>query len=82
MFLQDWKEDKFEKIFNNVYYNFDQLRKNDDTYGKEDLRRQLQDLYVQQGNDMLGRGESMDLALSAQIAALEQVLSEWEEEEA
>jgi len=80
MFLQEWKEEKFEKIFNNVYYNFNNLKESDENYSKEDLRKQLQDLYINQGNDWAGRGESMDIAISAQIAALEQVLSEWEED--
>jgi len=80
MFLQDWEEEKFEKIFNNVYYNFNNLKENDDTYSKEDLKKQLEGLYINQGNDWTGRGESVDIAISAQIAAFEQILSEWEEE--
>ncbi|MBK5252643.1 MAG: hypothetical protein JJE29_08445 [Peptostreptococcaceae bacterium] len=80
MFLQNWKEEKFEKIFNNVYYNFNNLRESDESFSREDLRKQLDDLYVNQGNDLEGRGESMDIAMCAQIAALEQVLSEWEDD--
>jgi len=80
MFLQKWEDEKFERIFNNVYYNFSELREVDDSYSKRDLKDQLQDLYVNQGNDWAGRGESMDIVLCAQIAALEQVLSEWEDD--
>lgn len=80
LFFERWKEEKFEKVFKNVYYNFKRLKEFDEAYGKEDLRKQLKDLYIHQGNDWAGRGESMDIAIRAQIAALEQVLAEWEED--
>ncbi len=80
MFLETWREEKFEKIFNNVYYNFNALKESDDSYSREDLKMQLQDLYIKQGNDWSGRGEAMDIAINAQIAAFEQILSEWEDE--
>ena len=67
-------------IFNNVYYNFNALKESDDSYSREDLKMQLQDLYIKQGNDWSGRGEAMDIAINAQIAAFEQILSEWEDE--
>lgn len=80
MFLQKWKDEKFEKIFNNVYYNFNKLRESDETFSKDDLTKQLQSLYANEGNDWAGRGESVDIAISAQIAALEKLLSEWEDD--
>ncbi len=80
MLMQNWQEEKFEKIFNNVYYNFNVIRESDESYSREDVRKQLDDLYVSQGNDMEGRGESLDIAMCAQIAAIEQVLSEWKDD--
>ncbi len=35
---------------------------------------------IHQGNDWVGRGEYANLQLTAQIAAYEQILSEWEDE--
>lgn len=69
----------YEEIFNSTYDDTYISLKRDFEIKKisiEDLEALLQDLYINQGNDMCGRGEIYDSRLNAQIAACQQVISE------
>jgi hypothetical protein len=60
--------------------NLRRRREIDSSFTLEEAKRILQQLYVQDGNDWLGRGELQDAILHAQIAAHETFIHEWEKE--
>jgi hypothetical protein len=73
----DWREKKFEEVFDNVYATTKYRRLLDPAFGIKDLERLLATLYVNDGNDQGGRGGVGDVVSAATIAAHEQVLAEW-----
>jgi hypothetical protein len=75
--MEDWQQEKFNEIFDNVYATTKYRRFSDSSFTIEDLERLLQTLYVNDGNDQSGRGKVGDIISEATIAAHEQVLAEW-----
>jgi len=73
----DYREKLYEDTFNNVCKEMRHRRQNDPQFSKEELEGVLRSLYVDQGNDWVGRGEVRDLINEATISACELVLSEW-----
>ncbi|MCL1818340.1 MAG: hypothetical protein FWG35_05360 [Spirochaetaceae bacterium] len=78
--MADWEEQKFNEIFDNIYATTKYRRFIDPGFGVRDLRRLLEALYVNDGNDQGGRGKVGDIVSAATIAAHEQVLAEWEKD--
>ncbi|NIZ46399.1 hypothetical protein PVA44_06145 [Entomospira nematocerorum] len=73
----DWEIQCFEDIFDAVYATIQKRREVDTSFVIEDLERQLEDLYLLDGHDWLGRGRVADLDMEASIAAMQQYLYEW-----
>ncbi|QGU94289.1 hypothetical protein GOM49_03405 [Clostridium bovifaecis] len=73
----NWEEMHFNKIFEETYNSLKYAVDNSCNYTIENLKGLLQNLYVQQGNNQLGRGEAMDISVDAQIAACETLLAEY-----
>jgi len=71
-------EERYDKIFENTYLFTKKKLEDDSEYGVEQLKALLKGLYVNDGNDLLGRGELYDVSLNAQIAACESLLSEFD----
>jgi len=78
--MLDWEQKKFDEIFDNVYSTTKYRRFMDPSFGIKELRRLLESLYVNEGNDQGGRGKVGDIICAATIAAHEQVLAEWKKE--
>lgn len=72
-----WEELHFNKIFEETYNSLKFAIENSSNYTVENLKGLLQNLYVQQGNNQLGRGEAMDISINAQVAACEALLAEY-----
>jgi hypothetical protein len=73
----DWEIQCFENIYDAVYATICKRRASDKSFAIEDLARQLEDLYLWDGHDWLGRGRVADLDMEASIAATQQYLYEW-----
>ncbi|WP_425446341.1 hypothetical protein [Dethiothermospora halolimnae] len=80
MFLEEFKKEKYNTTFDNVYSNLNYQRNNDPKYTIEKLEALLESLYTSQGNDWIGKGEIKEVTNNATIAACEQVLAEWKED--
>ena len=78
--MADWEQEKFSEVFDNVYATTKYRRFLDPSFGMKELRRLLEALYVNDGNDQGGRGKVGDIISAATIAAHEQVLAEWKKE--
>jgi hypothetical protein len=79
--MVDWQEEKFNEVFDNIYATTKYRRFIDPKFGIKELRRLLETLYVNDGNDQGGRGKVGDVISAATIAAHEQVLAEWKNDE-
>ena len=78
--MVDWEQEKFNEVFDNVYATTKYRRFLDPAFGIKELRKLLETLYVNDGNDQGGRGKVGDIISAATIAAHEQVLAEWKNE--
>ena len=79
--LTDWKDKKYDEVFESCLRSLRRQRQNDPSFTPEAVRGLLSHLYVQEGNDWAGRGEVQDVQIDASIAAYERFLSEWETEQ-
>ncbi|MDR1180341.1 MAG: hypothetical protein LBK44_07525 [Spirochaetales bacterium] len=79
--MADWEDEKFNEVFDNVYATTKYRRLLDPGFSVRDLESLLETLYVSDGNDQGGRGRVGDIISAATIAAHEQVLAEWKNDE-
>ncbi|GAB6109854.1 hypothetical protein [Fusibacter bizertensis] len=80
MFFDEVNEAKYNEVFESVYALLSSNLKDDPVRAKQNLERQLEDLYFQEGNDWLGRSEHQSITLSATIAVCEILLQNLNEE--
>ncbi|NIZ19620.1 hypothetical protein [Entomospira culicis] len=76
----DWEIQCFEDIFDATYATIKKRRDHDPLFCLKDLEQQLEDMYLLDGHDWLGRGRVGDLDMEASIAALQQHIFEWRKE--
>ncbi|EJO5346316.1 hypothetical protein NRP93_000358 [Clostridium botulinum] len=74
---QSWEEKKYDDTFEETYEFLKRSLEDDPNYTVENLKGFLETLYIQEGNDQLGRGEVRDISIYAQIAACETILTEY-----
>ncbi len=72
----DWREVTYNEVFENICHDLE-LRREEQGFGIDEVRRQLEGLYIQQGSDWTGRGEVARITLNATVAAFEHTLAEW-----
>ena len=75
--MNDYLDKVYEESFQNDYACLMLRKTTDPQFTKEYLDGLLQSLYIQQGNNWLGRSESKESALRAMIAACETIFMEW-----
>jgi hypothetical protein len=78
--MTEWEERKYREVYDTVYATTRYRITVDPNFTIQDLERLLATLYVNEGNDQLGRGVVGDIVSSATIAAHQQVLLEWKRE--
>ena len=71
----------YDDAFDDAYVSFILRKQNDPQFTRDFLQGLLDSLYVQQGNNWTGRGQTKEAAHSALIAAAELVLSRWDHPE-
>ena len=76
----DFLKTVYRQTFEAIYAYLEERRCIDPTFTPEDIRQFLEDAYVRQGNNWIGRGLLEDAKLDAIIAAYESFLAEWEAE--
>jgi len=74
----DWKDKAYDDAYAQTLSSLERRRADDPSFGIDDARGILKHLYVQDGNDWVGRGELQDLLLAATIAAHESLIAAWE----
>lgn len=72
----DWRDEKYREVFDATLISLERRRACDPAFAVADAEGQLKHLYIQEGNDQLGRGELQDIILGATIAAYEHVIAE------
>lgn len=79
--MSDLKNQKYRQVFEATIAQLTIRRRTDPKFTIEDLRQLLHTEYTHQGNDWVGRGSLAQVVQSATIAAYEQFLTEWQNEE-
>lgn len=74
--MEEVLNERYQKIFDNTYMFTKKKIEEDPSYGVNQLEALLESLYINEGNDLLGRGELYDLSIKAQIAACEILMQE------
>lgn len=82
MFFEQVIEEKYNEVFNNIYYGLKSQYASDIEKAIINLERQIEDLYVFEGSDWLGRNDLKAASISATIAACETLLLEFKTQRA
>ncbi len=80
MITDGWRDEKYGEVFDSTLAGLEARRGRDPGFSIADAEGTLRHLYVQEGNDQLGRGDLQDLILGATIAAFEHFIAEWKGE--
>lgn len=78
MLDNEWEETMFNRIFDNVFAMTVSRLENDKSFTKDDVRVQLEDLCILEGQDQYGRGRVGDLDIEASIAAFQHILQNYD----
>jgi len=73
-----WKEATYDEKFEVTLRSLQRRRADDASFTVEDAKGVLKHLYIQDGNDWVGRGELQDIVMQATIEAYERFVAEWE----
>ena len=76
----EWKEVKYEDIFEEELRGLHRRREADPHCKIEDIEAVLKQLYIMDGADWYGRGDVQDITMAATIAAHERFISQWKAE--
>jgi len=76
----EWKDKKYEEIFEQEIRGLERRRKSDPACKVEDIEGLLQHLYIMDGADWYGRGDVQDIIMAATIAAYEYFIAQWKAE--
>ena len=74
------EEQKYNEVFEKIYANLKYQLVNDENYGIDGLERLLDSMMVYEGQDWTGRGSLKDASISATIAAIMQLITEYADE--
>ena len=74
----EWKEKAYDDAYSKTLVSLARKRSEDAAYSLDDARGVLKHLYIQDGNDWVGRGELQDIVMQATIDAYERFIAEWE----
>lgn len=71
-------EEQYDRVYSDTVDQLEYRLERDPEFTARELREQLEVMYVQEGNDWLGRGMADTVSVSATIAAMEAVLARLE----
>jgi hypothetical protein len=67
-------QEQYQRVYDETVDQLEYRLNRDPNFTARELREQLEVMYVQEGNDWLGRGMSETVSMSATIAGMEAVL--------
>ena len=73
----DWKDIKYDEVFEQELRGLERRRQADPGCKVEDIEGILNQLYMMDGSDWLGRGGVQDIIMAATIAAHEYFINQW-----
>jgi len=76
----EWESIAYKQIFEEETLGLERRRAHDGNLSIDELENILQSLYVNDGNNYVGRGPVGDIMMAATIAAYEQFIGEWKRE--
>ncbi|MGO8695567.1 MAG: hypothetical protein ACLQMF_18045 [Rectinemataceae bacterium] len=76
----EWRDQTYRELYESVLRGLERRKKLDRDFRLADAEGMLAHLYIQDGNDWIGRGEVQDITLGATIAAYEHFVAEWKTE--
>ena len=76
----DWRAVKYEEVFEQESRGLQRRRDAEPQCTPEDFDGVLQNLYIMDGADWIGRGEVQDIVMAATIAAHEHFIAQWKAE--
>jgi hypothetical protein len=71
-------DEQYDRVYAETIDQLEYRLERDEGFNARELREQLEVMYVQEGNDWLGRGMAESVSMSATIAAMEAVLARLE----
>ena len=77
--VDDLLQQVYDEAFDDAYTSFVMRRQRDPLFTRDFLQGLLNSMYVQQGNNWVGRGQTKETAHNALIAAAELVYSQWDQ---
>jgi hypothetical protein len=66
-----WQEEKYNQVFEEELLALTRRSAHDPSCSISDLEAQLRDMYINEGNNQIGRGAVADITMAATIAAYE-----------
>ncbi|MBN2874755.1 MAG: hypothetical protein JXM71_06635 [Spirochaetales bacterium] len=69
-----WKEHVYEENYAKTLISLERRKEQDPSFTVEEARGVLKHLYIQDGNNWVGRGELQDIVMSATIDAYERFI--------
>jgi len=73
-----WKETSYDETYTETLRSLQRRQFDDPTFTLDDAKGQLKHLYINDGNNWVGRGELQDIIVQAMIDAYERYISERE----
>ncbi len=77
MSATDWRDAKYDEVYSGTLRGLQKRRAIDPAFSVPDAEGVLRHLYIQDGNDWIGRGQLQDAIVGATIAAYETFIVEW-----
>lgn len=68
-------QEQYERVYAETIDQLNYRLERDPDFSVQELREQLEVMYVQEGNNWIGRGMAETVSMSATIAAMEAVLA-------
>lgn len=78
MLTTAWKETTYDDTYSTTLRSLQRRRADDPSFTLDDAKGQLRHLYVNDGNNWVGRGELQDIIVQAMIDAYECYIAECE----
>jgi len=76
----EWRDVKYKEIFEQELLGLQRRREADPSCTVKDIEGVLHHIYIMEGADSDGRGEVVDISMSATIAAFEHFIASWKAE--
>ena len=73
----DWIDVKYGEVFEQELRGLERRRQSDPGCTVQDIEGVLEQLYLMDGSDWLGRGQLQDIIMAATIAAYENFIHQW-----